>query len=219
MGFYTDQVVPRVTNLMLGSHAFGEIRARVCEGLHGDVLELGFGSGLNLTHLPATVTGLWAVDPSGTAMKLAAKRIAATSVPVHPAGLDGARLELPDDRFDGALSTMTLCTIPNVSSALAELRRVLKPGAEFHFAEHGRAPDATVARTQDRFDGFQQRVAGGCHLNREVSTVARGSGLRDRGDRQLLPEGQPEGVGLHVRRPGPEGMNRECAVYSRVLEG
>ena len=208
MGFYTDQVVPRVTNLMLGSHAFGEVRARVCEGLHGDVLELGFGSGLNLSHLPATVTGLWAVDPSGTGMKLAAKRIAATSVPVHPAGLDGARLDLPDDRFDGALSTMTLCTIPNVSSALVELHRVLKPGAEFHFAEHGRAPDAKVARAQDRFDGLQQRVAGGCHLNREVRPLLHDARLRDRGDRQLLPEGQPEGVGLHVRRPGPKGVKR-----------
>ena len=147
------------------------------QALHGDVIELGFGSGLNLTHLPAAVTGLWAIDPSGTAMKLAAKRIAAAPVPVHAAGLDGARLEFPDDRFDAALSTMTLCTIPDVTSALTELRRVLKPGAEFHFAEHGRAPDAKVARTQDRFDGFQQTVAGGCHLNREIASLLEGAGF------------------------------------------
>jgi ubiquinone/menaquinone biosynthesis C-methylase UbiE len=201
VGFYTDQVVPRVTNLMLGSHAFGEIRARVCDGLHGDVLELGFGSGLNLSHLPATVTGLWAVDPSGTAMKLAAKRIAAASVPVHPAGVDGARLELPDDRFDGALSTMTLCTIPHVSSALAELHRVLQPGAEFHFAEHGRAPDATVARTQDRFDGFQQRVAGGCHLNREVRPLLEDAGFAIEEIDNFFLKGSPKAWGyMYVGR-------------------
>ena len=110
-------------------------------------------------------------------MKLAAKRIAVTSTPVHGAGLDGARLDLPDDRFDGALSTMTLCTIPDVPGALAELHRVLKPGAEFQFAEHGRAPDAKVARTQDRFDGFQQTVAGGCHLTREIPSLLDAAGF------------------------------------------
>ncbi len=177
MGFYTDQVVPRVTNVMLGTRAFGEIRGRVCDGLHGDVIELGFGSGLNLAHLPAAVTGLWAVDPSGTAMKLAAARITAASVPVRAAGLDGARLDLPDERFDAALSTMTLCTIPDVASALSELYRVLKPGAEFHFAEHGRAPDAKVASVQDRFDGLQQRMVGGCHLNREMRPLLEQAGF------------------------------------------
>jgi SAM-dependent methyltransferase len=177
VGFYTEQILPRVIDVMLGERSFGDVRTSVCEGLHGDVIELGFGSGLNLSHLPAAVTGVWAIDPSGGAMKLAAKRIAATSVPVHPAGLDGARLELPDDRFDTGLSTMTLCTIPDVASALAELHRVLKPGGEFYFAEHGHAPDAKVARTQDRFDGFQQRVAGGCHLNRDIPSLLEAGGF------------------------------------------
>jgi ubiquinone/menaquinone biosynthesis C-methylase UbiE len=171
MAFYTEQVLPRITNVMLGSKAFGKVRARVCAGLRGDVIELGFGSGLNLPHLPPEVTSLWAVDPSGVAMTLAAKRIASTTIPVRSAGLDGARLELPDERFDAALSTMSLCTIPDVVTALRELRRVLKPGAQFHFAEHGHAPDSKVARTQERFNGFQQRVAGGCHLNRQIPAL------------------------------------------------
>src|SRR5262249_36710368 len=160
-GFYSEQLVPRFTNIMLGSKEFGKVRTEVCAGLHGDVVEIGFGSGHTLSYLPPEVTGLWAVDPSGTAMKLAAERIAASPVPVETAGLTGEHLDLPDDRFDAALSTMTLCTIPDVTAALDELRRVLKPGGEFHFAEHGRAPDAKVAKMQDRLNGLQNRMAGG----------------------------------------------------------
>ena len=177
MGIYTDQVVPRITSVLLGNKEFGKIRAEECEGLTGDVIEIGFGSGLNVPHLPPEVTGLWAVDPSGVAQKLAAKRIAASPVPFHSAGLDGAQLDLPDDRFDSALSTMTLCTIPDVVTALDELRRVMKPGARFHFAEHGHAPDEKVARFQDRFDPWQGRIAGGCHLNRDVRALLTEAGF------------------------------------------
>jgi ubiquinone/menaquinone biosynthesis C-methylase UbiE len=171
VGIYESQIVPRVTNVLLGNKEFGKVRAEECEGLSGDVVEIGFGSGLNVPYLPKEVTGLWAVDPSGTAMKLAAKRIAATTIPVHSAGLDGAHLDLADDRFDCALSTMTLCTIPDVTSALDEVRRVLKPGGAYHFAEHGLSPDAKVARFQERFNPWQMRFAGGCHLNREIADL------------------------------------------------
>lgn len=177
MGVYEERVLPRLTNWLLGTKEFGKLRREACEGLQGDVIEVGFGSGLNLAYLPGTVTGVWAIEPSGTATKLAAKRIAASPTPVQVVGLDGARLDLPDQRFDAALSTMTLCTIPDVDAALRELRRVLKSGAAFHFAEHGRAPDAAIARTQDRFNGFQMRVAGGCHLNRDVGALLRGAGF------------------------------------------
>jgi SAM-dependent methyltransferase len=177
VGFYGDQVLPRITNVLLGNKAFGQLRQEVCEGLHGDVVELGFGSGLNLPWLPSTVTGLWAVEPSGTATNLAKKRMESAPVPVHVAGLDGAHLDLPDERFDGALSTMTLCTIPDVSNALEELRRVLKPGGSFHFAEHGHSPDDRVARTQERFNAVQQWWAGGCHLNRDIAALITGAGF------------------------------------------
>jgi len=177
VGFYGDEVLPRITNVLLGNKAFGQLRQEVCEGLHGDVVELGFGSGLNLPWLPAAVTGLWAVEPSGTATKLAKKRMASTPVPVHVAGLDGAHLELSDEKFDGALSTMTLCTIPDISSALQELRRVLKSGGSFHFAEHGHSPDERIAGTQERFNGVQKRWAGGCHLNRDIAALITGAGF------------------------------------------
>ncbi len=178
MGFYDDQVVPRVVNLLLGTKQFGErVRARTTAGLHGDVIELGFGSGLNLPYYPPEVTGVWTVDPSAVALKLAEKRIVAAGIPVHEGARDGARLDFPDDRFDAALSTMTLCTIPDVEGALHELRRVLKPGAVLHFAEHGLAPDAKVARFQHRFDPWQQRLAGGCHLSRDMRSLLAGAGF------------------------------------------
>jgi SAM-dependent methyltransferase len=178
MGFYDDQVLPRAIDVMLGTKAFGRvIRAAACEGLHGDVIELGFGSGLNMPYYPSEVTGVWAVDPSAVGMKLARKRIATSTVPVHPGGLDGERLDFPDDRFDSALSTMTLCTIPDAEAALAELRRVLEPGATFHFAEHGLAPDEKVARFQHRFDPWQQRLAGGCHLARDMRALIGDAGF------------------------------------------
>jgi ubiquinone/menaquinone biosynthesis C-methylase UbiE len=177
VGFYDDQVLPRLINVMLGNREFAKVRDEVCADLHGDVVEIGYGSGLSIPHLPAAVTGLWGVDPAAVGRKLAAKRVAASTIPIHEAGLDAQRLDLPDDRFDCALSTMTLCTIPDVQHALGEVRRVLKPGGSFHFAEHGLSPDAKVAHTQDRFDGLEQRIAGGCHLNRDIRTLVTDSGL------------------------------------------
>ena len=178
MGVYAEQVLPRITNLVLGNAEFGrKFRARACAGLMGDVVELGFGSGLNLPYLPSEVTGIWTVEPSRVALQLARSRIAASTAPVHRGTLDGARLDFPDDRFDAALSTMTLCTIPDVYGALAELRRVLKPGAVFHFAEHGLADDPKVVRRQRRFEPMQKRFAGGCHLARDIATLVTAAGF------------------------------------------
>jgi len=177
MGFYGEQILPRVVDKLLGNREFAKVRKEACAGLHGDVVEIGFGSGLNVPFLPDAVTGVWAVEPSSVAWKLAAPRVAQARVPLHQAGLDGARLDLPDARFDAALSTMTLCTIPDVDGALHEIRRVLKPGAEFHFAEHGHAPDNRVARRQDRFNGVQNRIAGGCNLNRDITALLTAAGF------------------------------------------
>jgi SAM-dependent methyltransferase len=177
MGFYGEQVVPRLTNVMLGNRSFGKLREETCAGLHGSVIEIGFGSGLNMPHLPPEVTDLWVVEPSETARRLAAKRIDASPVALHEAGLDGGRIDASDDQFDGALSTMTLCTIPDVAGALDELRRVLKPGGTFHFCEHGRAPDARVARRQDRWNPVQNRVAGGCNVNRDMPALLDEAGF------------------------------------------
>jgi ubiquinone/menaquinone biosynthesis C-methylase UbiE len=152
-------------------------RAKLCEGLHGRVLEIGFGTGLNLRHYPAEVTEILVVEPSTTAMRLAEPRTAAVSVPVRRVGLDGAHLELPEESVDCVLSSYTLCTIPDVESALLEVHRVLKPEGALHFLEHGRAPTESVRRWQRRLHPVHSRIAAGCHLDRPIDHLISNAGL------------------------------------------
>lgn len=177
MGFYADQVLPRIVNVACGTKASDELRERACEGLHGQVVEIGFGSGLNVPHYPAAVTGVAAIEPADLGWKLAEKRLAETTVPVERAGLDGQSLPLPDDSCDTALSTWTMCTIPDVSAALQEVRRVLKPGGTLHFVEHGLAPDEAVQRWQHRLEPIQERLFGGCHLTRRITDLLTDAGF------------------------------------------
>jgi ubiquinone/menaquinone biosynthesis C-methylase UbiE len=177
MGFYGDQVLPRVLDRVLSGREFAAVRARVAAPLDGEVLEVGFGSGLNVPHYPPAVRRVRAVDPAAIGRRLAARRVAASPVPVEYVGLDGQALALPDGCVDHVLVTWTLCTIPDVAAALVEMRRVLRPGGYLHFAEHGRAPDAGMARWQDRLTPLQRRVAGGCHLNRPIAALIGAAGL------------------------------------------
>ncbi len=177
MGFYGEQIVPRIADLTLRGRDFERLRARATADLDGEVLEVGFGSGRNVPHYPATVTRVRAVDPSGVGRKLAAERVAASPVPVEYVGLDGQEVPLADGGVDHVLTTWTLCRIPDVARALREIRRVLRPGGALHFLEHGRAPAAAVARWQDRLTPIQRRVAGGCHLNRQIDELVADAGL------------------------------------------
>jgi ubiquinone/menaquinone biosynthesis C-methylase UbiE len=177
MGFYADQVLPRFVDVVMARKEFTAIRVRVAQDLDGDVLEVGFGSGLNVPHYPATVSQLRAVDPATVGRKLAAERVAASPVPVEFVGLDGQDLPVESASVDHVLVTWTLCTIPDVERALAEMRRVLRPGGLLHFVEHGRSPDVGVARWQDRLTPLQRRIAGGCHLNRPIDKLVTGSGF------------------------------------------
>jgi ubiquinone/menaquinone biosynthesis C-methylase UbiE len=177
MGFYARQVVPRFTDFAMSRRELTPIRARVAASLHGDVLEIGFGSGLNVPHYPPTVTRVRAVDPAIVGRKLAAERVAASSIPVEYVDLDGQALSLASGSVDHVLTTWTLCSIPDVGRALSEIRRVLRPGGSFHFVEHGRSPDSKVAGWQDRLTPIQRRVAGGCHLNRTIDLLVGNSGL------------------------------------------
>ena len=146
MGLWNDHALPRLMDRVLRTPEVNARRAKVCHGLHGRVLEIGFGSGLNLPHYPAQVTEILVVEPSASALRLAEPRKAAISAPVHHVGLDGAGLDLPDGSVDCVLSTYTLCTIPDVNSALLEIHRVLKPAGALHFLEHGKAPTESVRR-------------------------------------------------------------------------
>ncbi len=178
MGIYQDQILPRVTDWVMSRREYVAIRGRVSAGLHGEVVEVGFGSGLNVPHYPATVTRVQAVDPATAGRKLAAGRVAASPVPVEYIGLDGQALPVESASVDCVLTTWTLCTISDVEQALSEVHRVLRPGGSFHFVEHGRSPDLRVARWQDRMTPLQRRLAGGCHLNRPIGQLVADSGLQ-----------------------------------------
>ena len=168
MGLYGEQILPRMVDKACGMKSSDPLRRRVCEGLAGNVVEIGFGSGHNVPFYPAEVAEVSAVEPSDVGWRLAAERVGATSVPIRRSGLDGASLPFPDDTFDAAVSTWTMCTIPDLAAALAELRRVLRPGGTLHFVEHGLAPDEGVRRWQHRLEPVQKRVFGGCHLTRPI---------------------------------------------------
>lgn len=195
MGLWGTHVVPRLANRLLDTATARQVRAQACAGLAGEVLEVGFGSGLNVPHYPAAVSRVAAVEPSDVGWGLAAQRVAASPVPVERAGLDGQALPFPDDSFDAALSTWTLCTIPDATAALREVRRVLRPGGTLHFAEHGRAPDPAVHRWQRRLDPVQSRLGGGCHLSRPVDELLAAAGFAvERLDRRYL-DGEPRVFG------------------------
>jgi len=195
MSWYGEHVVPRLVDLACGLHTTDHARRKVCAGLSGRVVEIGFGSGHNIPFYPPDVARVDAVEPADLGWRLAQDRVSASGVPIQRSGLDGQSLPFPDGVFDAALSTWTLCTIPDPVAALREVRRVLKPGGTLHFVEHGLAPDEGVRRWQHRLEPLQKRAAGGCHLTRTIPELLTSAGFAITGLEQYYEPGAPKPLG------------------------
>jgi ubiquinone/menaquinone biosynthesis C-methylase UbiE len=177
MGLWSDRVLPHVVDKACGNDEIAKLRVAACEGLEGRVLEIGFGSGLNIPVYPEAVKEVAAVEPSDVAWRMSEQRRERSGVHVERSGLDGQCLLEQDGSCDSALSTFTLCTIPDAIQALREVRRVLRPGGSFHFVEHGRAPSPRVQAWQRRLQPMQRRVFGGCQLTRHVPSLLAEAGF------------------------------------------
>ena len=179
MSFYAKHILPRFIDLAMRNKETARLRADWIPKAHGDVLEVGIGSGLNLPFYSSNVQHLYGVDPSVELQRLARKRIVAGSMAIEFL-TQSAEIELPleDASIDTAVMTWTLCSIANPATALSEIRRVLKPGGRLIFLEHGKAPDPPVVVWQDRLTPIWKRIGGGCHLNRKADELIASAGFQ-----------------------------------------
>jgi ubiquinone/menaquinone biosynthesis C-methylase UbiE len=177
MGFYENRVLPHLVDFAMNTPTVNDERKRCLEHVKGTILEVGFGTGLNLQHYPSTVTKVVGLDPSESSARLAQRRIAAAPFPVEIVGLSAEQIPAADASFDSIVSTFTLCTIPDVAGALLEMRRVLRPDGRLYFVEHGRAEDPKVRRWQERLNSFERVIFGGCNLTRQIPALIEQAGF------------------------------------------
>lgn len=178
MGWYDRHILPHLIECACGMGPVMKLRAELIPQARGRVLEVGIGTGLNLPYYrPEHATHICGLDPSPEMNLRARKRAAAIAIPVESLALSAERIAAADHSFDSVVSTFTLCTIPDSVAALREMRRVLKPGGQLLFCEHGAAPDATVRRWQNRLTPWWKPLAGGCHLNRDIPALLAAGGF------------------------------------------
>ncbi len=190
MGWYDDKILPTLIGLSCGTKPVRKQREKVVPRATGDVLEIGFGGGLNLPHYNRDlVRKVWGLEPSAAMRRQSEKQIAATDIDVELIDLPGEQIPLEDNSVDTVLVTYTLCTIPDTAAALGGMRRVLKPGGHLLFTEHGRAPDAGVRRWQDRLNPGWKKLAGGCNMNRDIAKIIEDAGFSMAEDNRMYIPG------------------------------
>jgi SAM-dependent methyltransferase len=178
MGIYSKYVLPRLTHLSMGQAQLRPYRERVVGGAIGRVLEVGFGSGLNLPYYNEAVDEIIGIDFSPEMLALAERAVATSRHKVTLLARSAVDLPFDDQSMDTIIVTWSLCSIVDVGQSLMEARRVLRPGGHMRFVEHGLSPDPNVALWQDRLTPLWRRCAGGCHLNRKIDDLIRGAGFR-----------------------------------------
>lgn len=171
MSLYSQVIFPRALDWMMSGPVFTQYRQAVLSEVSGEVLEIGFGTGLNLPHYPEPIQNLTAIDPNYGMNALAKKRIQSSRIIVANRVLNGENLPMDDNSFDSVVSTWTLCSIAKVELALQEIHRVLKPGGKFFFIEHGLSDDPKVQVWQHRLTPLQKIIADGCHLDRNMKKL------------------------------------------------
>ncbi len=190
MSWYEEKVLPRLINVACSSKPAHKQREKVVPRASGDVLEIGFGSGLNLAHYDQNkVRRIWGLEPSEGMRKLAQEPIADSDLDVELIDLPGEEIPLEDNSVDTVLITFTLCTIPEVATALDGMRRVLKPGGQLLFSEHGKAPDANVVKWQERMNPVWKKFSGGCNMNRDIPALLDAAGLEIKDDNRMYVPG------------------------------
>jgi ubiquinone/menaquinone biosynthesis C-methylase UbiE len=190
MSFYEERVLPHLINLACSSKPTREQREKIVPLAEGDVLEIGFGSGLNLPFYdPQKVRKIWGLEPSAGMRRKARPTVDKSNLDVEFIDLPGEEIPLEEDSVDTVLVTYTLCTIPDAIAALEGMRRVLKPGGRLLYCEHGVAPDENVRRWQDRLNPTWSKFTGGCNMNRDILRLITKSGFEITNDEQMYIPG------------------------------
>lgn len=198
MGFYDRHILPFLLNTAMSAKPIAYQRKKVVPRAEGRVLEIGFGAGHNLPYYDASkVTHLWALEPSKEMRARAAERVSASPITLEYLDLPGEKIPLDENAADTVLVTYTLCTIPDVMSALSGMRRVLKPGGRMLFCEHGEAPDANVRKWQERITPFWKKIGGGCHVGRAIPKLIRDSGFAIQDMETMYLPGTPRFAGFN----------------------
>jgi ubiquinone/menaquinone biosynthesis C-methylase UbiE len=178
MGLYSLHIFPRLMDWVMSGEEFQRLRTALLKDARGEVLEIGFGTGLNLPHYPKSISTLSIIDPVRILPQRVAARAASVSFPIYPQHVAAEKLPYRDHQFDSVVSTWTLCTIADPVKALREVKRVLKPTGHFLFLEHGRSNDEKIAAWQDRLNPIQNIIGCGCNLNRRIDELVEQSGLQ-----------------------------------------